>query len=86
MQYGREYARRPGGGWVVILLAGLALLLRFGGSQPIVELREKAAAVWAEWDYAGAIEDLGKSVFGEGGEPPAAAVFGRQILGFGGEE
>lgn len=83
MQYGREYARRPRGGWIVVVLAGLALLLRFGGSQPIVELREKAAEVWARWDYAGAVETLGRSVFGEEGEPPAAAVFGRQILGFG---
>ncbi len=87
MKYGREYARRPsaGGGWVVILLAGLALLLRFGGSQPIVELREKAAEVWRQWDYSEALETLGRSFSGEE-EDSAAAVFSRQILGFGGEE
>ena len=81
MEYGREYARRPSGGagWVVLLLVGLALLLRFGGSQPIVELREKTAEVWAQWDYSGTLETLGRDISGEGQD---LTDFSRKIFGF----
>ena len=48
MKYGREYAWHSGGrgGWLVVLLVGLALLIAYGGSEPIVELREELLAEW----------------------------------------
>lgn len=84
MKYGREYAwhsGRGGGGWALILILGLALLIAYGGSEPIVELREELLAVWAQLDYEEALETLGRSFSGEDGS--AVAVFGQQILGFG---
>ena len=84
MKYGREYAwhtGRGGGGWALVLIVGLALLIAYGGSEPIVELREELLAVWARFDYAEALETLGRSFSAEDGN--AVAVFGQQILGFG---
>jgi hypothetical protein len=84
MKYGREYAWRSdrgGRGWALVLLVGLVLLIAYGGSEPIVELREELLAVWAQLDYEAALETLGRSFTGEGGS--AVAVFGQQILGFG---
>lgn len=84
MKYGREYAwhsGRGGGGWALVLIVGLALLIAYGGSEPIVELREELLAVWAQLDYEEALETLGRSFSGDDGS--AVAVFGQQILGFG---
>ena len=64
-----------------MLLVGLVLLIAYGGSEPIVELREELLAVWAQLDYEEARESLGRSFTGEDGS--AVAVFGQQILGFG---
>lgn len=86
MRYGREYAWRPGGrgrGWLLLLTAALALLIAFGGSEPIVALREQLLETWRQWDYGEALETLGRSFSGQ--ESSAVAVFGRQILGFGGQ-
>ena len=77
MKYGREYAWRSdrgGRGWVLVLLVGLVLLIAYGGSEPIVELRE-------ELNYEEALETLGRSFSGR--EESAVATFGQQILGFG---
>ena len=84
MKYGREYAwhtGRGGGGWALVLIVGLALLIAYGGSEPIVELREELLAVWSRFDYAEALETLGRSF--SAGDGNAVAVFGQQILGFG---
>lgn len=86
MKYGREYAWRPGGrgrGWLLLLAMGLALLIAYGGSEPIVTLRQRLLEAWQQWDYGEALETLGRSFSGEEGS--AVAVFGQQILGFGGE-
>ena len=88
MKYGREYAwhsGRGGGGWTLILIVGLALLIAYGGSEPIVELREQIITVWETLDYEEALETLGRSFSGESGEENAVAVFGQEILGFGTE-
>lgn len=69
---------------MLILVMGLALLIAYGGSEPIVELREELLAVWAQLDYGEALETLGRSFTGEDGS--AVAVFGQQILGFGTSE
>lgn len=85
MKYGREYVRRPsgGGGWLLVLALGLALLIGYGGSESIVALREEIAEIWNSLDYGDALETLGRSFSGEEGQPGAVAVFGQQILGFG---
>ena len=85
MKYGREYARRPsgGGGWLLVLALGLALLIGYGGSESIVALRGQIAEVWNSLDYGDALETLGRSLSGAEGQPGAVAVFGQQILGFG---
>ncbi len=80
MAYRRE-GPKGGKGWFLVFLAALTLLIAYGGSQPIVELRESILALWQAWDYEEALETLGRSFTGETGE--AVAVFGRQILGFG---
>ena len=64
-----------------MLLVGLVLLIAYGGSEPIVELRDELLAVWSQLDYEEALETLGRSFTGEYGS--AVAVFGQQILGFG---
>ncbi len=64
-----------------MLLVGLVLLIAYGGSEPIVELREELLAVWEQLDYEEALEALGRNFTGEDGS--AVAVFGQQILGFG---
>ena len=69
---------------MLVLAVALVLLISYGGSEPIVELRERILDAWEELDYEDALETLGRSFSGEVGE--TAAVFGRQILGFGGEE
>ena len=85
MKYGREYAWRPTGGrgWLLVAVLALVLLISYGGSEPIVELRERIVNAWEALDYEEALETLGRSFSGEVGE--TAAVFGQQILGFGGE-
>ncbi len=86
MKYGREYAWRPGGGrgrFLVLLAAALALLIAYGGSEPIVALREQLLAAWQQWDYGAALETLGRSFSGQEGD--TVAVFGQRILGFGGQ-
>ncbi len=80
MAYRREEPK-GGKGWFVVFVVGLVLLIAYGGSEPIVELRETILAVWQAWDYEEALETLGRSFTGEAGE--AVAVFGQQILGFG---
>ena len=88
MKYGREYAWRSGGhgGWLVVLLVGLALLIAYGGSEPIVELREQILSAWEEMDYEDALETLGRSFSGVEADKDTVAVFSQQILGFGLEE
>ncbi|MBQ4578705.1 MAG: hypothetical protein IJA84_06540 [Clostridia bacterium] len=68
---------------MLVLALVLVLLISYGDSEPIVELRERIVSAWEELDYEEALETLGRSFSGETGE--AAAVFGRQILGFGEE-
>lgn len=88
MKYGREYAWHSGGrgGWFVVLLVGLALLIAYGGSEPIVELREQILSAWEEMDYEDALETLGRSFSGVEADKDTVAVFSQQILGFGLEE
>ena len=83
MKYGREYARRPSGrgGWVLTVVLALVLLISYGGSEPIVEVRQRILSAWETLDYEAALETLGRSF--SGGGDNAAAVFGQQILGFG---
>ncbi len=77
----RKDAPKGGKGWFAVFLAALALLIAYGGSEPIVELRESIRDVWQAWDYEEALKTLGRTFTGETGE--AVAVFGQQILGFG---
>ena len=88
MKYGREYAWHSGGrsGWLVVLLVGLALLIAYGGSEPIVELREQILSAWEQLDYEDALETLGRSFSGVEADKDTVAVFSQQILGFGLEE
>ena len=88
MKYGREYAWHSGGrvGWLIVLLVGLALLIAYGGSEPIVELREQILSAWEEMDYEDALETLGRSFSGVEADKDTVAVFSQQILGFGLEE
>ena len=83
MKYGREYAQRPSGGrgWVLTVILALVLLISYGGSEPIVALREHIVAAWEELNYEEALETLGRSFSGR--EESAVATFGQQILGFG---
>ena len=85
MKYGREYAwrSRGRGGWLLVLLMGLVLLITYGGSEPIVELREQILSVWEQLDYEEALETLGRSFSGVEAEKDTVAVFSQQILGFG---
>jgi len=71
------------GGWLLLLVLGLALLIAYGGSEPIVELREQILAVWEQLDYEEALETLGRSFSGVEADKDTVAVFGQQILGFG---
>ena len=66
--------------WLGLTLA-LVLLISYGGSEPIVALRERIVAAWEELNYEEALETLGRSF--SGGEESAVATFGQQILGFG---
>lgn len=88
MKYGREYAWHSGGhgGWLIVLLVGLALLIAYGGSEPIVELREQILSAWEQLDYEDALETLGRSFSGVEADKDTVAVFSQQILGFGLEE
>ena len=88
MKYGREYGWHSGGhgGWLVVLLVGLALLIAYGGSEPIVELREQILSAWEQLDYEDALETLGRSFSGVEADKDTVAVFSQQILGFGLEE
>ncbi len=88
MKYGREYVWHSGGrgGWLVVLLVGLALLIAYGGSEPIVELREQILSAWEQLDYEDALETLGRSFSGVEADKDTVAVFSQQILGFGLEE
>ena len=85
MKYGREYAWHSGGrgGWNLVLMVGLALLIAYGGSEPIVELREQILSVWEQLDYEEALETLGRSFSGVEADKDTVAVFSQQILGFG---
>lgn len=86
MKYGREYAWHSNGGrggWLLLLMIGLALLIAYGGSEPIVELREQILTVWEQLDYEEALETLGRSFSGVEADKDTVAVFGQQILGFG---
>lgn len=64
-----------------MVVLALVLLISYGGSEPIVEIREQILSAWETLDYEEALETLGRSF--SGGEDSAAAVFGQQILGFG---
>ena len=89
MKYGREYAWRSdrgGRGWALVLLVGLVLLIAYGGSEPIVELREQILSAWEQLDYEDALETLGRSFSGVEADKDTVAVFSQQILGFGLEE
>ena len=88
MKYGREYTWHSGGrgGWLIVLLVGLALLIAYGGSEPIVELREQILSAWEQLDYEDALETLGRSFSGVEADKDTVAVFSQQILGFGLEE
>ncbi len=77
----RREEPKGGKGWLLVFVLALALLIAYGGSQPIVELRESIQDVWQAWDYEQALETLGRSFTGETAD--AVAVFGQQILGFG---
>lgn len=85
MKYGREYAWHSSGrgGWLLVLVIGLALMIAYGGSEPIVELREQILSVWEQLDYEEALETLGRSFSGVEAEKDTVAVFSQQILGFG---
>ncbi len=77
----RKEAPKGGKGWILMFALALALIMAYGGSQPIVELRERIQDVWQAWDYEDALETLGRTFTGESGE--AVAVFSQEILGFG---
>ena len=66
---------------MLVLTAALVLLVAYGGSEPLVALRERIVEAWESMRYEEALETLGRSFSGEAGN--AAAVFGQQILGFG---
>ena len=84
MKYGREYAWRSSGkgGWILILVLGFALLIAYGNSEPIVELREQILSVWEQLNYEEALETLGRSFSMDEDKKNAVAVFGQEILGF----
>ena len=85
MKYGRDYAWRSTGGGkgLLVLILAAGLLIAYGNSEPIVELRQQIVDVWQRLDYDEALETLGRSFSGEAGQDNAVAVFGQQILGFG---
>ena len=86
MKYGREYARRPSGsgsGLLLILILSAALVIGYGESAALVELRQTIADLWDGFAYEEALETLGRSFVGENGEPGVVMVFSQQILGFG---
>ena len=66
----------------MILVLALALLIAYGNSEPIVELREHILSVWTELNYEDALETLGRSFSLESDKKNAIAVFGQEILGF----
>ena len=69
-----------------MLLVGLALLIAYGGSEPIVELREQILSAWEQLGYEDALETLGRSFSGVEADKDTVAVFSQQTLGFGLEE
>ena len=86
MKYGRAYAWRSNGGrsgWLLMVVLAIALLIAYGGSEPIVALRQEIISAWQQLDYEEALETLGRSFSGLEADRDTVAVFGQQILGFG---
>lgn len=67
---------------MLILVLGFALLIAYGNSEPIVELREQILSVWEQLNYEEALETLGRSFSMDEDKKNAVAVFGQEILGF----
>ena len=67
---------------MLILVLGFALLIAYGNSEPIVELREQILSVWEQLNYEEALETLGHSFSMDEDKKNAVAVFGQEILGF----
>lgn len=83
--YGKRQQRRGGGGWLFLLLLAVLMILRFGGSQRLVDFRESAQSFFQERiggiDYEEALETLGRSFSDLRNEDSAVSVFGREVLG-----
>lgn len=66
----------------MVLVLAFALIIAYGNSEPIIELREHILSVWSGFDYEEALETLGRSFSLEEEKKNAIAVFGQEILGF----